>query len=235
MSTVHADIDRQAVAFGLASLFTAYPGVDFPARLAGLLRLAQETGLFASDPPAFLARFQDDRSLDDVRSEYIDVFDRAAESNALYESAHGRALGKGNTLADVAAFYHAFGMEPGSDGTEAEMVDHVAMELEFYGVLLLKQAYLTSLGDGEGVQIVGEARRKFLDAHLGRLVPAIAARAEVMRSATFGPVFTWCASLVQQECGALGVSPAALEGSHGEAEGDTVECGATVARLPVLS
>jgi nitrate reductase assembly molybdenum cofactor insertion protein NarJ len=152
-------------------------------------------------------------ALDTLRSEYIAIFDRGRGHTSLYETEYGRehALVKGNALADIAGFYRAFGLEFGHQEGVHEMLDHVSVELEFYALLLMKQEALAAGTDADGQAIVLEARQKFLDAHLGRFMSAIAKRPGVTASAFYGPVLAWCRNLVAQECARLGISPVSVD------------------------
>lgn len=208
----------------VASAATSYPGDELGQLLAtpalrahpGLVGLAAAGGV------------------DALEHAYIERFDRGKDRVSLYETEHGRmrGLGKGHDLADLAGFYRAFGLELDTD-EQREMLDHVAVELEFYGVLLLKQAVLTEAGDDEGQAVVEAARKAFLTDHLGRFVSAIAAQPAVAADPVYGPTFAWCAALVADECARLGVTPAPLDFFPGLREPDDVDCGAKV-RLPVV-
>jgi TorA maturation chaperone TorD len=75
-------------------------------------------------------------------------------------------------LADVAGFYHAFGveLEPGT-----ERPDHVSAELEFMQLLAAKEAVaLAEEGNGEHAAVCRDAARAFLRDHLGRWVGSFA-------------------------------------------------------------
>lgn len=72
---------------------------------------------------------------------------------------------KGYRLADIAGFYHAFGVEvtPGS-----EVPDHLAIELEFMHLLAVKEAVALEQGEVEGAGTCREAAISFMRDHLGR-------------------------------------------------------------------
>lgn len=202
-------LEHRALQFSAAARLTAYPeqqpGADSP--------LAAR---FAATP------------LDELRAEYLALFDAGNARCPVHETEYGRMRGmaKGNELADIAGFYTAFGLQL-SDAPEArEMLDHVAVELEFYAVLLARQALLQDEGDAEGLAVVEDARRKFLADHLGRLAPAIATQPALERSALYRDAFVWCGELVREECAALQVTPAPLDFFAKEAEADEVCCGA---------
>ncbi len=217
-------LDALARAFALASMATAYPDEEFAATIAtlgGELRDHEGVG-------ALLACVERE-GLDALRGRWIGRFDHGKERVSLYETEYGRMRGmsKGNDLADLAGFYHAFGLD--LDPSEVkEMHDHVAVELEFYAMLLAKEAYLVAHHDEEGVAVVSDARRKFLTDHLGGFVPAIAAR--LGDDEVYGPALTWCASLVASECRALGVTPTPLDYFVDEEGRREMKCGS----LPVL-
>jgi nitrate reductase assembly molybdenum cofactor insertion protein NarJ len=172
--------------------------------------------------------------LDDLRSEYIDLFDRQQGHIPLYETEYGpgRSLAKGHDLADLAGFYHAFGVEladlEGSGRTE--LPDHVAVELEFYGYLLRKEAHLQSVHDQVGGEIVADARRKFLRDHLGGFLPSIAEQVAGTSSRTYQEIFAWCSALVRDECERMQAEPGALRARSGDPDEGELSCGA----LPIV-
>lgn len=83
---------------------------------------------------------------------------------------------KGHRLADLAGFYQAFGVRL-ADG-RAEFPDHIAAELEFMAILLLKVAHARAEAMEEPDAVCEEAARKFLADHLGAWAPAFAERVE---------------------------------------------------------
>ena len=84
-----------------------------------------------------------------------------------YETEHDpmRALRKGQVLADILGFYTAFGLKPSE--RLKELPDHIAVELEFMSLLLLKEAYARLEGWEEQVNLCVDAEGKFLRDHLG--------------------------------------------------------------------
>ncbi|MFO0547757.1 MAG: molecular chaperone TorD family protein [Polyangiaceae bacterium] len=200
------ELVQRAREFGVASFLTAYPGDDFDAAVGELIASPAVM-------PALLPTLEEMRSVGaaELRDGYIALFDRGAGKASAYETEYGRMRGmsKGNDLADLSGFYRAFGLT--LDEEAHEMLDHVSVELEFYGHLLLKEAHLLELGQVEGVTIVGDARAKFLKSHLGAFVPAIAQRVEVRSHPVFSRLFDWCAGLVAAECKRAAVEPAPLD------------------------
>ncbi|HXF03867.1 MAG TPA: molecular chaperone TorD family protein [Blastocatellia bacterium] len=79
-------------------------------------------------------------------------------------------------LADIAGFYHAFGLE--LSPSCGERLDHISVEAEFLYVLLAKEAAALADGDHEAVDICRDARRKFFQEHVGWWVPAFARSVE---------------------------------------------------------
>lgn len=69
-------------------------------------------------------------------------------------------------IADINGFYKAFNLELG-DG-ENDRKDLLIFQLEFLSHLCLREAYLRQEGDDDGVAIVVDARRSFVEEHLGR-------------------------------------------------------------------
>ncbi len=231
-SSVQAE-RRPAVAFLMASLLTSYPDAQFTHCLSAVFDDMPLDPCCAVDDPGRWRHIRERVevvlasavALDTLRSEYIEIFDRG--HNSLYETEYGRehALVKGNALADIAGFYRAFGLDFGRDEAVHEMLDHVSVELEFYALLLMKQEALAAGADAEGQAIVFEARQKFLDAHLGRFVRAIATRPRVTASAFYGPVLAWCQHLVAQECTWLGISPVSVDWLSTCDEQEEMSCG----------
>jgi len=214
--------------FVLASLLAAYPEKSFCENVGLLLedgnigspRIREELRVLLSDP----------KQLDELRSEYIDLFDRGKQVNSLYETEYGRerALVKGNELVDISGFYRAFGFETGGEDVLAEMIDHVAVELEFYALLVLKSEALSQSSDIDGVEIVLDARKKFLKSHLGRFVGAICERPGVRDSSFYSTVFHYCKEVVSAECDRLGVEVEPESWISGQPEVSDITCGGTV-------
>lgn len=230
MSTQEANVlVHRATDFALASALASYPDDEVVETLVTLApSLAGHPG--AAPILAVLAR---ESGALDLRSSYVDSFDRGDGRVSLYETEYGRMRGmaKGNDLADISGFYRAFGLHV--DEEEAhEMLDHVAVELEFYAVLLAKQGHLEEAGDAEGQAIVEDARRKFLTAHLGPLAGALASRFPGPERGAHGEALLWCAALVDHECRALGVTPTPLDFFSDEDDKSEMKCGAV--HLPVM-
>lgn len=205
--TVQGDVAR-AREFLLASMATGYPDQELAELLVELeADLRGHEGLGGMTAAAAAG-------VDALRATYIDLFDRGKGRVSLYETEHGRmrGLAKGNELADISGFYRAFSLTLDDGETAArELHDHVAVELEFYASLLLRQHILAERGDRLGCEVVEDARKKFMADHLGRFPGAIASQPAVRANGVYGPVFAWCERLVGAECERLGVTPAPLD------------------------
>lgn len=210
--------------FTIASLATAYPSSEV-ADIFEALR-AEYTPHPAFGP--LLDRLSG--GVGALQGDYLARFDRGEQRVALYETEYGRmrGLSKGKDLADIVGFYRAFGFDL-EEGADVEMPDHVAVEFEFYAILLYKSDLLTAGGDLQGQEIVASARRKFLIDHLGSFVAAIARRPGVANDAVYGPLLAWCADLVAEECRALDVTPAPLDFFANDDASEPANCGGCVA------
>jgi nitrate reductase assembly molybdenum cofactor insertion protein NarJ len=232
-----------AAAFRLASHAAAYPAEGFAARLReGLDDCARTEGMLSGERWQRFAAFAGtlaDAAVEDLCADYIDLFDRA-QDNPLSETEYGgRGEAKGADLADIAGFYQAFGVRPAES---SGLIDHLAVELEFYGWLCAKQEFLDLCRDDDGVAVVSDGRRKFLHQHLGRFANSVATRPAVVAHPFYGPALAWCADLVHRECELLGVEPTVAPHRLADEEGDLACCAAAgaaaekgrAARLPVL-
>lgn len=230
-----------APAFVLASIVASYPDDSFIENLRTLLSdnelsigLGDEVQRSLSELSSKLADIVGDPAqLDNLRSDFIDHFDRGKQVTSLYETEYGRerAMVKGNELADISGFYHAFGFEMGGDEVQPEMLDHVAVELEFYALLLFKSLALAEAKDEEGLEIVLDARRKFLKDHLGRFIGAICDRPGLSDSPFYLTALGYCRDLVLNECQKLEVMLEPVQWLSGQTEPPEMSCGGTVGCL----
>lgn len=110
-------------------------------------------------------------------------------------------------LADLAAFYQAFGLElrPEAD----ERPDHLSVELEFMSVLAAQEATaLTDPVNRSGLVICQNAQCKFLREHLGRWTPAFARRlTRIAGERALGALARFALAFVESECHRFGVKP----------------------------
>lgn len=222
-------LERRALAFCLAGRLTAWPDAalahDASALAEGLL-----DGDALERRLVELARASDRQSME---SAYIELFENGPRRCPIHETEYGRmrGLSKGNDLADVEGFYLAFGLTR-LEGGEA-MADHLGVELEFYGTLLAKLAAAHERTDEEGVAVMEDARRKFLEEHLGRFASAVAHQPAVTEHPHYGPLLAVAAGLVETECTSLQLKPQPLDYFAGAAPEPEAVCGATVSPMPV--
>lgn len=223
-----ASLRARALDFSIASTLTSYPDASVEETIR---EFAERLADHAQAKP-FVSALAEPEGFDDLRADYVALFDRGDGRIPLYETEYGRMRGiaKGNALADIAGFYRAFGLAPDPD--RHELLDHAAVELEFYAVLLAKQDYLALANDAEGCAIVEDARKKFLKEHLGPLARALAASPVAREHAAYGDVLAWCGEIVARECDALDVSPVPLDFFAEDSDASDLECGAV--RLPVV-
>lgn len=133
---------------------------------------------------------------------------------------------QGRQMADVAAFYRAFGAEP--SGPAAERPDHVGCELEFLSFLELRR--LTAADADEDAELMDEIAASFLTDHAGRWLPTFFAA--VLEAASRTPLYRALASLgvraLDDEITRRGIEPATLPRRHSQlsVEADSFECGA---------
>lgn len=215
--------------FVLASILTSYPDADFQDSLKELLN--DESILLPSGLYEKIHELSTEaNSVNDLRSDYISIFDQSKSLNPLYETEYGRerAMFKATELSDIAGFYQAFGFEMNQEG-DRDMVDHISVELEFYSLLMMKHIYLEETNDLSGCEVVLDGMRKFMDSHLGRFVTAILERDGVKSSETYSRIFRWIEEIVAQECRRIDVNPEIATWFSSQGEAEEISCGGSVA------
>jgi nitrate reductase assembly molybdenum cofactor insertion protein NarJ len=215
--------------FVFASVIAGYPTVSFKENLEILLQDSK-----IANPnlrKKIMEILSSDEKIDELRSTYIDLFDRGKDVNSLYETEYGRsrALVKGNELADIAGFYRAFGFD--FAGETSEMLDHIAVELEFYALMVLKSELLLESKDFEGYEIVLDGRKKFLKSHLSKFIGAICERPGVVNNDFYSSVFKFCKDLIYKECENLGVEIEPESWIDGENDVADISCGSGIGCL----
>lgn len=88
-----------------------------------------------------------------------------------HDAGTGAAGGMTFVLADIAGFYRAFGFQ-----VAGERPDHIVPELEFMALLHVKEAYALASSDEDGARVCADARRKFVQEHLGVWLPRLSQR-----------------------------------------------------------
>ncbi|MCS6902709.1 MAG: molecular chaperone TorD family protein [Candidatus Bipolaricaulota bacterium] len=135
----------------------------------------------------------------------------------IYEAEYDRdrALTPGATLADIAGFYRAFGLERATH----ERPDHLALELEFMRVLTYKEALALEAGRSEEAELCRDAQKKFLEAHLGRWVGIFAETLlQQTQSNFYRELAVKLRDFITVECQALGAQPQRITAHEAEPE-----------------
>lgn len=131
-----------------------------------------------------------------------------------YEAEYGQPhiFQKTHTLADIAGFYRAFGLDLAADSHER--VDHVSVELEFMHFLCLKEAYaLAKQHPDEQLALCREAQSKFLRDHVCRWAFGFARRLCAKAGDTlYQELGQLLAVFLEAELRALGLKPAEVAG-----------------------
>jgi TorA maturation chaperone TorD len=143
-----------------------------------------------------------------------------------HETAYGdsrRIGGRQAELADICGFYQAFGVGPAARARD--LPDHLATELEFYALLLLKIAYALARNMTEAQEITERAAKAFLEDHLGRWPGAFCQRLEAYEATSPYPESArLIEAVLEEECARLDASPLPVEGFAAPAEPEVVRC-----------
>jgi DMSO reductase family type II enzyme chaperone len=149
---------------------------------------------------------------DSFRDAYLAAFGHAARGSCpLNEIEYGDIkadpLFQPHRLADLAAFYRAFGLEVADDAGERH--DHICLELEFMCVLAAKEAYaLEHQLDADQLAQCRDAQKKFLREHLGRWTPAFTRRlAAATTEPTLRALAEFTRAFIEAEATRFGVRP----------------------------
>lgn len=172
-----------------------------------MLTASENCGIPALTVPAGAAA-----ALSDFQDAYVATFGHAARGGCpLNEIEYGDIkadpLFQPHRLADLSAFYRAFGLEVTEDAGERQ--DHLCLELEFMCVLAAKEAYTRENGLGaEPLTQCGDAQKKFIREHLGRWAPAFTRRLTGATSEPFlRALADWTRVFIESECLRFGVRP----------------------------
>ena len=147
-----------------------------------------------------------------------------------YETEFGRrhVFGQSQELGDIRGFYEAFGVRPRRGG---ERPDHLACELEFLSLVVLKEAIALARGEDERVAVCRAAAARFIADHAGRWLPALAALiARRAPEGGYAAAAAIAASLVADHARELGSLPVILGADDllpitEEPDGFSFECG----------
>ena len=136
--------------------------------LQDLFKTFETTDILALEKEMGTVKFelgQESITADMLNGEYTHLFHRGACPP--YETSYNpeRSFSKTNDLADIAGFYMAFGIKQ-----KNETPDHIISELEFMGLLCLKEALAVANSLEDEAKICFEARKIFLSEHLGNWI-----------------------------------------------------------------
>ena len=155
-------------------------------------------------------------AFDSFLDAYLAVFGHAARGSCpLNEIEYGDIkadpLFQPHRLADLAAFYRAYGLEIASDAGERH--DHLCLELEFMCVLAAKETFGLQHQIHAGLlEQCRDAQKNFLREHLGRWTPALTRRLEAAANdATLRALAGFTRAVVESECRRFGVNPGSEE------------------------
>ncbi|MBI5396299.1 MAG: molecular chaperone TorD family protein [Verrucomicrobia bacterium] len=174
---------------------------------AALRQAAAASPQLTGPADAALNQLRAARSLGDIQDAFLGVFGHTVRGECPpheieYGELRADALFQPHRLADIAAFYRAFGLEVADDA--AERVDHIAMECEFYAVLCAKEAHAQESPDH--LAICRDAQKKFLREHLARWTPAFSRRlARLTNDPLLQALADFLNACVTAECAHFGV------------------------------
>lgn len=124
-----------------------------------------------------------------------------------YEAEYGQShiFQMTQTLADIAGFYRAFGLQTAPN--LCERLDHISVELEFMHFLCLKEGHAVEKRHGaERIAQCREAQAKFLGEHVGRWAPGFARRLrELAGEGYYGRMGELTDAFLNGELAALGI------------------------------
>lgn len=152
-------------------------------------------------------------TLEEMKASHLRCFGHAVSKDCPpYEGEYGQAhiFQQTQTLADIAGFYRAFGLEVAADFHER--VDHISVELEFMHFLCRKEAHGLQKGHApEGIAQGRAAQAKFLSEHLGAWAPQFAGRlCAGDESGLYGQLGELLDAYVRSELRRIGVAPEAI-------------------------
>lgn len=108
-------------------------------------------------------------------------------------------------LADMKGFYQAFDLQIAD--SERDRGDNIIFQTEFLGHLSLREAVLRDEGETDGVEVVVEARRRFLEEHLGRWYWRFAEEVTKQDDGFYAAIVELLAILVESEIETLDLDP----------------------------
>jgi TorA maturation chaperone TorD len=175
----------RSAAYNALSLAFLFPEQDAGPLLAGKLRSLSAGALAFPWPAVAVAADAAAASLQglspqDVQDAFLAVFGHTVPVDCPpYEAEYNQPhlFQKSQTLADIAAYYAAFGVSPNAAFKDRQ--DHLSMETAFMDLLAFKEAYALSQGHGEdAVASCRKGQEGFLKAHLSAWARPFARRVQ---------------------------------------------------------
>ena len=165
--------------------------------------------------------------VDELAAQFFGLFGGTVQVSPYEGSYELDPIRQGRQMADVAAFYRAFGAEP--NGPAAERPDHAGCELEFLAFLELRR--LAAAESDEDVELLDEIGASFLTDHAGRWLPTFFAglREAAVRAPFYRALSTLGSRALGDALARRKLEPARLprRPSRSSVESDSFECGAT--------
>lgn len=193
--------------YGFLSLGFAYP------EAAWLSSLSRQSARIAKTLAPIIAGL----TLERWRAAHAECFGHTISKECPpYEGEYGQAhiFQQTQTLADIAGFYRAFGLELAAD--VHERVDHISVELEFMHFLCRKEAHGLQKGHApEGIAQGRAAQARFLSEHLGAWAPQFARRLCALdERGLYGRLGELLDAHLLSELRRIGVAPQAIARVH---------------------
>jgi DMSO reductase family type II enzyme chaperone len=163
-------------------------------------------------PPVALALTRAQQSwrsatVNDAAQEYMRLF-LGSGPVSLHETAYGdgrRIAGRPVELSDINGFYAAFGFT--LSDSHPDLPDHLCTELEFYSLLLVKEAYALSRHWLPQARLAHDAAKTFLEQHLGRWIGAFKESLQKHNNTLYLDLADAVDAMVDAECKRLRVQP----------------------------
>jgi DMSO reductase family type II enzyme chaperone len=202
MADPHNEALARSAVYELLSMAFLYPDGEAAAQVADAARTLTPLASSLGWPQVKLALHDVSRQAGELtepafRDQYSQVFGHIISADcAPYEAEYGQAhvFQKSHTLADLNAFYNAFGVSANPE--HKDRADHISTEMEFMHLLTLKEAYAREDTDGgENLGVCRKAQESFLANHLATWIDTFARR--LVRKAGDGAVYASLGKLLE--------------------------------------
>jgi putative dimethyl sulfoxide reductase chaperone len=182
--TTHDTLTARAVLWGWTARAFTYPARPLldalhdqaeRGRLQEAARATNDDAIGAALRAVWTALDAPDEATIALEEEHTFLFGRHVRVPP-YESSYvlERGTDRSTHLTEVGGLYAAFGLTVSA--AHPEMPDHLGAECELLAVLLAKEAYARAMGWATRARLTRRARRKLVQEHLGRWLPAFSER-----------------------------------------------------------